>query len=159
MSILPAQEIRKLCQIEDGLLYPFEERKLSKGMTYGLGPSGYDVRLNNAIVFNQKGNKKFALGVTFEHFKIPNDIIAFVKDKSTWARLGLSAFNTVIEPGWYGYLTLEFVYHHDEPFHITAGTPIVQVVFQYLYDKTEQPYNGKYQNQTSLGPTKAIMEK
>ena len=33
--------------------------------------------------------------------------MGIVHDKSTWARRGLVVQNTVIEPGWHGYLTIE----------------------------------------------------
>lgn len=88
--ILPAQEIRKLKPIE-----PFFERSVSAGMTFGLGPAGYDVRIAEGFHLWPKG---FALASTMEYFRIPSDLIAFVHDKSTWARRGLSLFNTVIEP-------------------------------------------------------------
>lgn len=66
-------------------------------------------------------------------------------DKSTWARRALSVFNTVAEPGWKGYLTLELVYHGRKKLHIPAGSGIAQVVFHELTVK--QKYTGRYQNQ------------
>lgn len=76
---------------------------------------------------------------------MPCDLMGIVHDKSTWARRGLSVFNTVIEPGWHGFLTLELVYHGEGELIIPAGAGIAQVVFHML----EEPraYTGKYQNQ------------
>lgn len=71
--------------------------------------------------------------------------MGIVHDKSTWARRGLSVFNTVIEPGWMGHLTLELVYHGNEPLHIPAGSSIAQVVFHEV--AVPAWYAGKYQNQ------------
>jgi dCTP deaminase len=55
--------------------------------------------------------------------------------------------NTVIEPGWEGWLTLELTNHGTELLTLHEGTPIAQIVFQFLDLPTEQPYVGKYQSQ------------
>ena len=58
---------------------------------------------------------------------MPRDMVGVVHDKSTWARRGLSVFNTVIEPGWRGKLTLELVYHGGQDLLIPAGSGIYPV--------------------------------
>jgi dCTP deaminase len=113
-------------------------------MSFGLSSAGYDIRIAEEFILPSSGYK---LASTVEQFDMPNDIIGMVHDKSTWARRGLSLFNTVIEPGWKGYLTLELVNHSYKPMTIESGTPIAQVVFMQLDEPTEQPYSGKYQNQ------------
>ena len=148
--ILPAQEIRNRKPIE-----PFRERTVYNGMTYGLGPAGYDVRIAQSILLKPGA---FALASTLEHFSIPDDIAAFVLDKSSWARKGLSLFNTVLEPGWIGYLTLELANLSLKPIEIREGSPIAQIMFHQLSAQTEQPYVGKYQFQQQ-GPQPAIEEK
>ena len=89
---------------------------------------------------------------------MPDDLVAFVHDKSSWARQGLSLFNTVIEPGWKGFLTLELVNHSISALHIEAGSPIAQIIFMRLEEPTEAAYTGKYQNQ-KRGPQEAIDER
>ena len=76
---------------------------------------------------------------------MPATLIGRVCDKSSWARKGLSVFNTVIEPGWKGFLTLELVYHGNADLLIPAGAPIAQVLFEQVY--TPVVYKGRYQNQ------------
>ena len=147
--ILPAQHIRKRHMVE-----PFHERTVHNGMTFGLGPAGYDVRVAQSVRL-RPGH--FLLASTIERFDIPRDITAFVLDKSSWARKGLSLFNTVLEPGWQGYLTLELVNHGWSVLEITRGSPIAQIMFQKLMEETEQPYAGKYQDQKA-GPQPAILE-
>ena len=147
--ILPAQTIRQIQPIQ-----PFHERTVYNGMSYGLSHAGYDVRIKETL-FLEPG--QFRLASTVEEFRMPEDVIAFVHDKSTWARRGLSLFNTVIEPGWYGFLTLELVNNSNKPLAIFGGSPIAQIVFMRLEDRTESPYQGKYQNQPSM-PVAAIME-
>ena len=142
--ILPAQKIRMIKPI-----VPFEERTVHEsGMSWGLSHAGYDVRIAEDLTLLPGS---FALGSTVEKFQMPSDVLAMVHDKSSWARQGLSLFNTVIEPGWYGYLTLELVNHSNNVLRIKSGQPIAQIVFMRLTEPTESPYSGKYQNQES-GP-------
>lgn len=94
---------------------------------------------------------------TLERFEMPGDVIAFVHDKSTWARLGIALQNTVIEPGWCGFLTVEISNHSANEVWIEAGSPIAQIIFQLLDAPTERPYAGKYQDQ-QRGPQPAKFE-
>ena len=86
---------------------------------------------------------------------MPTNLVGVVHDKSTWARRGLSVFNTVVEPGWKGFLTLELVYHGEGDLRIPAGSAIAQVVFTETSDR--RAYNGKYQHQADR-PTPAIYQ-
>lgn len=137
------------------------------GTSYGLGEAGYDIRIKQDIEFfadhrfgqpcrrvrvavagtphNEFHNGRFVLASTIEEFDMPSSLVGIVHDKSTWARRGLSVFNTVIEPGWKGFLTMELVYHGEEDLLIPAGSGIAQVMFHSLTDPAE--YDGKYQNQ------------
>lgn len=87
----------------------------------------------------------FTIASAIEEFDMPTNLCGIVHDKSTWARKGLSVFNTVIEPGWKGFLTLELVYHGPEDLHIPAGAGIAQVVFHETAEHAR--YKGKYQDQ------------
>lgn len=149
MTVLSAQTIRKL-----GIFTPFNERTVYNGMTYGLSSAGYDVRVAEDCHFN---HSDCVLASTVEHFDMPDDCIAYVKDKSTWARKFLFVQNTVIEPGWKGHLTLEITFDGMGYVHVPAGSPIAQIVFHKLDEPTEQPYRGKYQNQQA-GAQSAILE-
>jgi dCTP deaminase len=151
--IIPAQRLRA---ITPSVVIPFHERSLhqASGMTYGLGPAGYDVRVDQNLLLKPGA---FALASTVERFKIPNNILATVHDKSTWARRGLAVQTTVIEPGWEGYLTLELSNHSNNSIKLESGSPIAQIIFHMLLEPTEMPYNGKYQGQLA-GPQPAIFE-
>lgn len=152
--ILAAQHIRALALSDQKMISPFHERKTAGGMTFGLSPAGYDIRVAQAVALNP-GN--FVLASSIEHFNIPNGLQAIVHDKSTLARRGLAVQNTVLEPGWRGYITLELSNHGFEFIMLAAETPIAQVVFHQLSAPTEQPYEGKYQDQKA-GPVNAIWE-
>ncbi len=123
------------------------------GVSYGLGEAGYDIRIKQDVTLTPFS--RFCLASTIEWFDMPEDLVAIVHDKSTWARRGVSVFNTVIEPGWKGHLTLELVYHRWLPLRIPAGSGIAQVIFH----KISKPaaYRGKYQNQADR-PVGAIYE-
>jgi len=131
--------------------------------SHGLVEAGYDIRIAEDVWFQPTGNLinvrstdqqelsngNFCLGSTIEEFQMPLDLVGIVHDKSTWARHGLSVFNTVIESGWKGFLTLELVYHGRGNLHIPAGSGIAQVIFHRL--EVPAVYAGKYQNQEA-GP-------
>ena len=162
--ILPAQTIRQLC-LSRSMVTPFSERtevELSDGKkaTFGLSSAGYDIRLDEAVILEPGG---FVLASSREHFQMPDDVLAQVCDKSSWARRGVAVQNTIIEPGWCGYLTLEVTFHssmvttpslYAPSLYIPSGTPIAQIVFMRLEARTEQPYVGKYQHQ-DRGPQEA----
>lgn len=152
MSALPAQTIRALCPI-----LPFHERKRAHGMTYGLSAAGYDVRIAEDLWL---WPGRYVLASTVEMFCMPSSVLARVCDKSTWARRGVTVQNTIIEPGWRGYLTLELEKKWSRPFvvRLRAGMPIAQIIFERLEAPTDQPYDGKYQDQPS-GAQPAILEK
>lgn len=156
--ILSAQSIRDRCDLKPGrlpLLDPFLERTREHGVSAGLSPAGYDLRLVLADDREEHwlAPGEFLLAATLERFEMPWDLLGLVHDKSTWARRGLSVFNTVIEPGWSGWLTLELVNHGPNSIHLRRGAGIAQVVFHLLDRPTDEPYpaDGKYQRQ-EFGP-------
>jgi dCTP deaminase len=155
--ILSAQSIRAR-----GIMSPFSERTKHNGMSFGLSAAGYDVRLSleNTLSFRNQlflSPGQSILAATLERFEMPNDLLAVVHDKSTWARQGLAVQNTVIEPGWCGYLTLELSNHSDLTLTLRHGDPIAQIIFHMLDMPSDQPYSGKYQNQAE-GPQAARFE-
>jgi dCTP deaminase len=119
-------------------------------LSHGESIAGYDVR----IEFDSRGKLErcaldtgeFMLASTLEHFSMPRDVLGVVHDKSSWARKGLALQNTVIEPGWRGYLTLELTNHGNSRIVLERGMPIAQVVF-YTVEGIVKPYDGKYQDQ------------
>ena len=139
------------------------------GVSHGLGEAGYDIRIKQEVIFDPgydhtypmtwdcdlaSGVGRFCLASSMEEFDMPDRLVGIVHDKSTWARRGLSVFNTVIEPGWKGFLTLELVYHGNTPLHIPEGSGIAQVVFHQTVSRAV--YDGKYQNQADE-PVEAIL--
>ena len=125
-------------------LTPMSSMKLREnGVTYGMSEAGYDIRIKQDITLHPL--KRFSLASTIERFQMPDNLVAIVHDKSTWARRGLSVFNTVIEPGWHGWLTLELIYHGWKPLRIKAGSGIAQAIFHEIIEP--KAYTGRYQGQ------------
>lgn len=145
-------------------------KEKNNGVSNGLGEAGYDIRLKQDIMFepgpdgkepiiminDKRVRGRFVIASAIEEFQMPDNLVAIVHDKSTWARKSISVFNTVIEPGWRGFLTLEIVFHGFEAVFIPAGSGIAQVIFHMVTDPIE--YKGKYQDQPD-NPVSAILEK
>lgn len=154
------------------------DKRKDHGVSYGLTEAGYDIRIKQDVTFHttlpyynpdnedyvqvEDGDEgvvrmgRFTLASSIEEFNMPSNLVGVVHDKSTWARRGLSVFNTVIEPGWKGFLTLELVYHGRGKLHIPAGAGIAQVLFHRIAEQAE--YTGKYQGQEDK-PVEAIMDR
>lgn len=115
-----------------------------QGVSYGLSEAGYDIRIKQSVLLHPF--KRFALASTVEYFDMPKNLVAIVHDKSSWARRGLSVFNTVVEPGWRGWLTLELVYHGWKPLRVPAGVGIAQAIFHEVAEPADYG-KGKYQDQ------------
>ena len=69
-GVFTGEDIRRAAAIQ-----PIEARTVVNGMTHGLGPAGYDIRLDQDLVLKPKG---FSLGSAMEYFDIPNDCVAMV---------------------------------------------------------------------------------
>lgn len=106
------------------------------------------------IILNTKYK---ALASTIEQFSFPTNVCGSVLDKSSYARVFVSAFNTHLDPGWKGFLTVELVNCGNTVVHYRRGDPVCQVKFEWLDNPTDLPYSGKYQNQEP-GPQPARSE-
>ena len=170
------------------MISPFsDERHVVNGKSWGLSAASYDVRIAHDLVLGpnpgeflleavcaldggsptEVANLKRklhslppsrALAHTIEDFIIPHDVSGAVCDKSSFARVFVSAFNTFFDPGFQGNATLELVNLGPETVEIKAGDPICQFLFHFLDKPTDRPYRGKYQGQKK-GAQPAIYEK
>lgn len=96
------------------------------------------------------GRAEFTLGRTREIVTMPNDLMAFVQLRSTWARKGFMLPPTVIDAGFSGSITLEIVAFNCLN-HLPIGERFAHVIFAKLASPSE-PYRGKYQNQINTTP-------
>lgn len=131
-----------------------DQKYKAHGVSYGLSEAGYDVRIAQTVVLHPF--RRFRLASTVERFKMPDDVVGVVHDKSSWIRQGLVVGNTILEPSWEGWLTLELFYHGWLPLRIPAGAGVAQVIFHRIEERAR--YAGKYFGQPNR-PVAAIMEK
>jgi len=91
----------------------------------------------------------YVLGVSVEKMQMPPDIAGIVTGKSTLARVGIIVNITPLEPGWEGYITLEFKNTLPLPVKLYANEGVAQINFHKI-DLPEVSYadrKGKYQGQ------------
>ena len=179
MSVLSDKTIRKLA-LEEDMISPFEDKQVREGkISYGLSSFGYDARVSeefkiftnvNSEIVDPKNFKSanfvtkngpmcvippnsFALARTVERFKIPKDILVICLGKSTYARCGIIVNVTPLEPGWEGFVTLEFSNTTPLPAKIYANEGVAQFIFLKGNETPEVTYadrNGKYMGQTGV---------
>ena len=179
MTVLSDRWIKKMA-IENEMIKPFVEKQNAKNnISFGLSSFGYDARVSNefkiftdvdsAIVDpkNFKSNSfvsrttkeciippnSFVLASTVEYFKIPKDVLVICLGKSTYARCGIIVNVTPLEPGWEGFVTLEFSNTSPLPAKIYANEGAAQFIFLKGNEIPEITYdqrNGKYMNQSGV---------
>ena len=147
-------------------------------ISYGLSSFGYDLRAApewrvfvnafNTVVdpknfdtnsFVELDNdhciippNSFALTRSIEYMRVPEDVMVVALGKSTYARVGIVANVTPLEPGWEGHVTLELSNTTPLPAKVYANEGIVQLLF-FQGERPEVTYadrKGKYQGQTGV---------
>jgi dCTP deaminase len=101
---------------------------------------------------------EFVLGATLERVALPDDLVGRLEGKSSLGRLGLLIHTTAgfVDPGFDGYLTLEFSNVANLPITVYPGMKIGQISFLRMTTPADHPYGSsalgsKYQHQR--GPT------
>jgi len=165
------------------MIAPFVERGVASGKSYGLSACTYDCRIaqdltleplpfalidkalrehfDHARPFNPRllANVRYrALASTIERFALPITLCGSVLDKSSYARVFITAFNTHLDPGWQGWLTVELVNLGETIVSYRMGDPVCQIKFEWLDEPTELPYRGKYSDQPAH-PVESIHER
>lgn len=89
----------------------------------------------------------FHLGVLRERISMPDDLMAFVELRSTWARKGLLIPPTIIDAGFIGDITLEIVSFSE--LTVPYGQRFAHIVFAKMTSPS-RPYRGKYHEQRGI---------
>lgn len=127
-------------------------------VSYGMEETGYGITLKEKLTLH---HGYAVLGVSTEYIHMHKRYAARLIGKSSWARLGIHPNVTEIEPGWYGYVTLELTYlslwagllKHwrnlivPPILRLPAGTGIG--VLQWSELAEEAQYTGQHQDQPS----------
>lgn len=158
---------------------PFVRESPQGVISYGLTSAGYDMTLgdefkvftnvHNGVVSPKRLDKNcfvdyrgkvcvippnsFALGVSVELFRIPRDVLGVCLGKSTYARCGIIACCTPLEPEWEGHVTVEISNTTPCPVEVFAFEGIMQVLFVKLESACDRSYTdkkGRYQNQVGI---------
>lgn len=173
--ILPDHMIRKM-----DIFKPYHKGKKRPGIvSFGESSGGYDIRAarewliftNTAgtvidpknfdpdVFVKYKGKKcvippnSFALTRSMEYVKIPRDCMGIVLGKSTYARMGICANFTPLEPEWEGHITVEISNTTPLPSIVYSGEGVAQVLIFQMAAPCEISYadkKGRYQKQRGI---------
>lgn len=86
---------------------------------------------------------------TMEYIGLPDDVMAFVNLRSTFARLGLMIPATIVDAGFEGNITIEVV-GGSFPVILHRGDRFIHLIFAKLLSPVENPYSGVYQGQKGV---------
>ena len=169
-----------MSELKNKMISPFKSKQVRRNkISFGLSSYGYDARVssefkiftnvNSEIVdpknfkssnfITKKGSaciippNSFVLARTVEYFKIPKDVLVVCLGKSTYARCGIIVNVTPLEPGWEGYVTLEFSNTTPLPAKIYANEGVAQFIFLKGNESPEVTYSdrkGKYMKQKGV---------
>lgn len=164
--------------IEPYVSQPVREVNGNKVVSYGVSAYGYDIRVANEFMLVDTSDlsaldpksdstdrlqlldvkvksiliqaNSVVLCRSLEYFRIPRDIICTATGKSTYARCGIIANITPLEPEWEGYLTISLSNTSPLPVRLYVNEGICQLLF-FKVDKlcatSYKDKGGKYQNQ------------
>lgn len=107
--------------------------------------------------------REFLLSSTRETVHIPNDLLARVEGKSSWARRGIMVHVTAgfIDPGFRGQITLELYNLSTVTQVIPVGSRVAQLALEELDRPADRPYGSPglgshYQDQQGATPGAAV---
>lgn len=121
-------------------------------------PASLDVRLGGDFINHKTGEEVGLdpfhqltmmpgdcwLACLVERFFMPDNVVARVEGKSSWARKFLTVHSAgFIDPGFRGDITMELKNDGHHPIHLVPGAPIAQVSFQRLDAPASRPYGSE----------------
>lgn len=134
-----------------GLVIPFDDEAVQ--------PASYDIsvgEITGNIDWELKPNESVLIS-TKEWFSLPNNVAAFVKTRSSLARLGLEVGETGgwVDPGFNGNLTLFMKNKGNKAIDLRNLDRVGQIIFLEVRG-VDKGYEGNYQN--SKGVTKSVYD-
>jgi dCTP deaminase len=148
--ILSDRSIRDAIAAGDLLVVPEPEDKAFQ-------PASLEVHLGEDVELNPWIH---TLSHLLEWLELPGHIACQLTGKSSLARLGLQVHTTAgwIDPGFRGQIVLELVNMSPKPIVLLKGSPVAQLVFQWLDFPADRPYGtaglgSHYQGQTGNTPS------
>ena len=171
--------IKEQCE-KNELINPFVDHSVRDNVvSYGLGPYGYDIRLDKTykkliykdVILSPHTIKEehyetleneekivlepntYILAKSYEYFNMPSKVLGLVFGKSTYARLGIVVNVTPLEPEWSGYLTISISNTSCNRIILKPFQGIAQMIFLESDDLpffTYKDLNGKYNEQKEI---------
>lgn len=174
--VLNDKELSSLVYCDSPLVYPISQN--------GIQPASIDIRLgdnflkpseyagcSNYNTFDKPVRydkfvgsyllhpHEFVLATTVEFIKLPNYLTAFVEGRSSIGRMGLFIQNAGwVDPGFEGQITLELYNASEVPILLQPFTRVGQLVFCKMDSDCDNPYRGKYQNQSCATGSKINLD-
>lgn len=152
--ILSDKDVREQIQLNKIIVNGFDPNRL-KGASYGLtaGDSYFDLTEDPSLKItakNEDGKKilikplhKVVL-ITQEELDIPNNMLGRVATKGSLFSIGLSAINTLADPGFKGKLGLVFYNFSSKYIILDVGQEIAKIDFNELKEDSTTPYSGQH---------------
>jgi dUTP pyrophosphatase len=82
-----------------------------------------------------------------EVVKMPNNLIGFLRPRSTLIRSGASIFSSLWDPGYYGKSSSLLVVFNKNGLKVKKNSRVAQMVFVKLSKATKKIYSGIYQKE------------
>lgn len=162
--VLPLQKIKELKLVKnilsEELQYQpagvdFTVKKIYTWKTEGV----IDFTNKNRILSNLqeieiKGKILLSRGTYLVEFNetvsLPGNVIGFVQTRSSLLRMGATVTAGFIDPGYQGLVLAVLNIYNEKGIFIFPNARICQWRFEFLNEKTEKPYTGKYQGQFKI---------
>lgn len=155
MAILSDIDIKKLIQINQLDIHPFNQKNLT--------PNGYDLTIAEIYVKNMDLHIDDGLAIipphtwfvisTKEFIKMGSAIASQLWIRSSYARKGIFASFGKVDAGFHGTLTISCFNSNDVEIEIPIGDRFCQIVFEGLSSTPSELYekkSGNYQNQKGI---------
>ena len=125
--------------------------------------SDKEVKYKNTKKFIEEYNiiapNEFLLATTVEKIFLPDNMAAFVQNRSSIGRIGLKIENAGwVDAGFKGQITLELKNESPIPIKLNPGMRICQLIIAELDLPAGEPYRGKYQNQKGVTGSKINLD-
>lgn len=155
MAVLSDRSIRERLRIGEIVPAALYDRSFYDAVQ----PASLELTISDSVIRSDDGNPlqawaqddperiyirpgEFLLASTRETVSIPNDLLARVEGKSSWARRGIMVHVTAgfIDPGFRGQITLE-LYNLSQQVHtIPVGSRVAQLALEELDRPADRPY-------------------
>lgn len=102
--------------------------------------------------------KEFVLATSQEYIELSELISATLHTRSSIGRMGILSHTTagLIDAGFTGEITFELFNCTDRSIQLPIDIPIAQLTFHELSSATSKPYDGVYDGQIGVTPSKYV---